>query len=144
MEKQLLTNPEIIPERQVFEDALKDAFPVYEKMFSNFTERDDSLVHEWRYYKDGKAWLCKFQFRGKTIFWLSIWEGYFKISFYFVERQLDDFFDLPIDATIKEQLNQAKPFGKMFPVTLAIRSEYQLEDLERLVEFKKKIVSGKK
>ena len=44
---------------------------------------------EWRYYNDGKAWLCKVVNKKKTVFWLSIWEHYFKTSFYFTEKHLE-------------------------------------------------------
>ncbi|PKP08994.1 MAG: hypothetical protein CVU09_13085 [Bacteroidetes bacterium HGW-Bacteroidetes-4] len=37
---------------------------------------------QWRYYNDGKAWLCKVSYKKKTVFWLSVWEAYFKVAFY--------------------------------------------------------------
>ncbi|MFA6368661.1 MAG: DUF3788 family protein [Bacteroidales bacterium] len=144
MEKLLLTNPEIIPERQVFESALKDAFPAFEKLFSTFSEKREDLLHEWRYYNDYKAWLCKVQFKKKTIFWLSVWEAYFKITFYFSEEHLDEFFNLPIDVSIKELLNQSRPSGKLIPLVLTIRDSEPLDDVQHIVNFKKKTLLGNK
>lgn len=31
---------------------------------------------EWRYYKDGKSWLCKITQKNKTIVWISLWEPF--------------------------------------------------------------------
>lgn len=140
MEKPLLTNPEIIPENSVFEYALGDVFPVFETLLSDITNKDIGLVHEWRYYNDGKAWLCKVQYKKKTVFWLSIWESCFKISFFFMERHLDGFFDLPIDPSVKDQLNLIKPTGKIIPVVLTIRHMEQLDDVRRIIDFKKKLL----
>lgn len=36
------------------------------------------LSPEWRYYNDGKSWLCKMLSKKKNLFWLSIWEGCFR------------------------------------------------------------------
>jgi len=144
MEKLLLTNPEIIPERQVLESALRDAFPTFEKLFSFFSEKEENLVHGWRYYNDYRAWLCKVQFKKKTVFWLSVWDAYFKITFYFSEKHLDEFFELPIDESVKELLNQSKPSGKLISLVLTIRDSGQLDDVRHMIDFKKKILFGNK
>lgn len=138
MEKPLLTNPEIIPERDVFEYALANAFPAFETLMANIAEPENGLSHEWRYYNDGKCWLCKAQFRKKTVFWLSIWDAQFKVTFYFMEKHLDDLFELPIAQDLKEQLNQAKPTNKFFPITSSVQNLSQLGDVLTLVAYKKK------
>jgi len=137
MEKPLLNNPEIAPESIVLEYALGDAYPIYNTLLMDTIDEKVGLTHEWRYYNDGKSWLCKVQFKKKTVFWLSIWEYYFKIGFYFTEKQLDGLFDLSIDSSIKDQLNQVKLSGKFIPLGLSIRSINQLEDVMRLIDFKK-------
>lgn len=49
---------------------------------------------------DGKAWLCKVVFKKKTGFWLSVWDGFFKAGFYFVERHCPGIHELEIDDSI--------------------------------------------
>jgi len=95
------------------------------------------LVPEWRYYNDGKAWLCKAVFKKKTIFWLSVWDGFFKAGFYFVERHCPGIYELAVDDSIKQELKKAKPFGTLYPVGLTISKSEQINDLLALIQYKK-------
>lgn len=137
MEKRLLTDPEIIPDRKELSYAMGDVFPILEKLFETICGPEIGLHHEWRYYNDGKSWLCKVQYKKKTVFWLSVWDAYFKISFYFLEKHLDDLFELSIDQTLKDQLNKANANGKFFPLTLTIKNKTDLDNVFTLINFKK-------
>jgi len=96
-------------------------------------------VPEWRYYNDGKAWLCKVVFKKKTIFWLSVWDGFFKTGFYFVERHCPGIHELEIDESIKQNLRLAKPSGTLYPVGLVLNREEQIPDLLKIIEYKKNL-----
>jgi len=141
MEKQQLTNPEIIPDPEVLEAALGNVFPVIENLFETVGNKEFGMDHEWRYYNDGKAWLCKAQFKKKTVFWLSIWENYFKVTFYFTEKHLDSLLELPISQSIKDDFKQSKHTGKLIPLTVSVQHNAQIEDLLCLVDFKKKNIA---
>jgi len=139
MDKIMLTDPGIPPTPELLEGILTESYPAYEAMMTAVTAPECRLEPQWRYYKDGKAWLCKMVFKKKTIFWLSVWDGFFKAGFYFVERHLQGIMDLDIDPQIKEALSMAKPFGPMYPVTLEMRRREQIVYLLRLTEYKKKV-----
>lgn len=137
MEKPLLTDPSVFPSPEVLQEVLGDSYQVFEKTLAVISADPYGLVPEWRYYNDGKAWLCKMVFKKKTVFWLSVWDGYFKAGFYFVERHLPGIGELDIDPTIKEALSVAKPFGTLYPVTLNISTSEQIKDLPALIRYKK-------
>lgn len=83
--KQLLRNPEQIPSENLFKEILsKQLFQTYQEMQKILS--DSGLQAEWRYYKDGKAWLCKITHKKKTIVWVSLWDSLFKSSFFFTEK----------------------------------------------------------
>jgi len=140
MEKILLTNPDILPEENVLEFALGESYPAYVSLLSAITGNETGLVPQWNYYKDGKACLCKVQYKKKTVFWLSVWDSYFKTAFYFTEKHLADFKELPVNPALKEQLSLAKPFGKLIPLALTISDTSQLDDLKVIVDFKKTLI----
>ena len=75
----------------------------------------------------------------KTILWLSIWEGFFKTSFYFTEKHLKSFAELDISKTKKEEFAAMKPIGKLFPLTIDISCKEQLTDLLTVIGFKKSL-----
>ena len=137
MDKPLLNDPNVPPSPEVLKNVLGTSYPVYEKTLAEITGDPCGLVPEWRYYNDGKAWLCKVVFKKKTIFWLSVWDGFFKAGFYFVERHCQGIHELEIDDSIKQELKKARPFGTLYPVTIVISRSEQVKDLLALIQYKK-------
>ena len=76
------------------------------------------MTHEWRYYQDGKAWLCKITFRKKTVVWLSAWSDCFKLGFYFTEKSGGGIPGLHIKDSIKADYLNHQPIGKLKPLVV--------------------------
>lgn len=51
-----LTDEAIFPEQSVLDDGLGGLYKTYESLLRIFDAHD--MKYEWRYNKDGKAWLC--------------------------------------------------------------------------------------
>ena len=146
--KQLLRDPAIEPTDDVLAQALGDANIAYLKFVRELTSHDIELV--WRYYTDGKAWLAKglYQWTGArgghkelTIFWLSIWEGFFKVSVFFPEKSRADISDLSLSEEVRGMVTEARQMGerlKFFPVVFDLRSDEMFDGLFELAEFKKR------
>ncbi len=138
MENMLLREQEIIPSPDVLKDVLADVYPVYESFINDATGDACGLTDEWNYYNDGKAWLCKVSYKKKTVCWLSVWEGFFQLGFFFMERHLEAIDALDIAEAIKEDFLRQKPVGKLLPMVFRVRTADQLADVLKVVEFKKK------
>ena len=82
-------------------------------------------------------WFCKVCHKKKTVFWLSVWEGFFKTAFYFTEKHLESIAELDISVQIKEDFCRMKPIGKLRPMVISIDKQEQLADLLKIVKFKK-------
>ncbi|MDR2039977.1 MAG: DUF3788 domain-containing protein [Bacteroidales bacterium] len=135
----LLRNKEIEPTGEVLENALgEEVFGVCKELLEIVT-KEFGLEYEWRYYNDGKAWLCKLTNKKKTIFWLSIWEKYVKTSFFFTQKTRSGVFDLPISEKIKEDFDRSEATGKLIPLILDLKKKEQLKDFQELVKYKKSL-----
>lgn len=146
VKEQLLRNPDIEPSGDVIEKALGQANNTYMKFLVELASHDIRL--EWRYYNDGKAWLAKGLYkrtgaRGgqseKTVFWLSIWDGFFKVTIYIPEKARFDLSSLPLDDEIKLMIEKSKQMGKLkfFPLVFDLCSDEKFETLFSLVDFRK-------
>ena len=102
--EQLLRDPDIKPSRDVIAKALGEANAAYLTFINELASHDIQL--EWRYYNDGKAWLAKglYKWTGarggqkeNTVFWLSIWDSFFKVTIYFPEKNRGEVLRLPLD-----------------------------------------------
>jgi hypothetical protein len=134
----LLRNPDVFPSNDVLQDTLGES--IYE-VLAYFLETitNEDLTVEWRFYNDGKAWLSKVVHKKKTILWLSVWEGYFKTSFYFTEKHLEGIAALDISETIKEDFAKAKPSGRLLPMIINVNRQEQIEDILTIIRFKKSL-----
>jgi len=147
-EQQLLRNPEITPTSEIIAKGLDGAYNAYTRFVKELEDYGITLM-DWRFYNDGKAWLSKGEYkwitlRGankvKPIFWLSIWSGFFKVSFFIGSDIQGELLALPISQNTKEQIKDAKPMGKtmrFLPIVFDISDEGQLSDLYILSEFRK-------
>ena len=135
----LLRDADIFPSNKILEDALGEGFNILVSFLETITNNEYALTLEWRYYNDGKAWLGKAVYKKKTIFWLSVWEGFFKTSFFFTEKHLQAIAELNISETIKDEFAKAKTIGKLIPMIFDVNKENQLGDLLTVVWFKKSL-----
>jgi hypothetical protein len=139
METILLNDRQVFPDDEVLKTVLGKSFGAYTGLMKTVMAAEFGLLPEWNYYNDGKAWLCKAVFKKKTVFWVSVWEGYFKTAFYFTEKNCDGIDRLEIDPEIKQSFRSANHIGKLIPLVLSVRSSDQLPDLLRIIEYKKSL-----
>jgi hypothetical protein len=139
-----LKDPTIEPTLEVVEHVLHSAFETYLRFIKRLIEHDINL--EFRYYTDGNVWLGKgmVQWKGPrggkreiNTFWLSFYQGFFKITFYFSEKQRDELLNqFPhYDGLIRT----AQAMGKshqFFPLTFEVYSEEHLEIIFKLIDYK--------
>jgi hypothetical protein len=133
-DKLQLTDESIYPDENVLKDAVGSSYQAYSALLEIFAQND--MQYEWRYYNDGKAWLCKTQKKKKTIVWMSAWEGFMKAAVYIPEKLMDQVYSLPINDMTKERIQGAKVIGKSKECMFEIRNQKDLEDLTTIMLFK--------
>jgi hypothetical protein len=139
METMLLREPEVLPTKEVLERVLGERFSVLNELIDIITKPENDLVLDWRYYKDGKAWLCKASYKKKTVFWLSVWTGFFKINFYFNQKNYLGVLDLNIAEEIKNNFIKKVDQGKFIPLSLNVFEKDQIKDILSIIHYKKNL-----
>ncbi|WP_126974318.1 DUF3788 family protein [Gynurincola endophyticus] len=132
---QLLKTPEEKPTATQLQTILtKSLYKLPGDMSQLFA--DHSLTMEWRFYKDGNAWLGKVTHKRKTVLWLSVWDQFIKTSFYFTEKTRQGINDLAINAGVKKSFSHAKPIGKLIPLIINLATPRQLNKLQQVIKYK--------
>ncbi|GAB3424597.1 DUF3788 family protein [Niabella aquatica] len=132
---QLLKNADTAPSDDVLSDVMgKKLLAVYRNVQQLFDEMN--LTEEWKFYKDGNAWLCKVQHKKKTVVWLSVWEKLIKLGFYFTSKTGAGIQNLRVNDEIKTGFDKAAPIGKLMPLTMDISDKEQLTDLREVLQYK--------
>jgi hypothetical protein len=133
---QLLTHPEVEPTSDALRIELGRLFPIYEVLTMTLKSPDLGVSPEWRFYKDGGAWLCKMTRKKTTVFWLSAWESCLKCAFYFTAKTGEGISDLAIHESLKLAFEKAEPIGKLYPLVIEVRAKKQLSDLYAVATYK--------
>jgi len=129
-----LTDPDIFPDDVVLKKVLRSSFGAYEALLDIFSQ--NGMTVEWRYYNDGKAWLCKVQLKKRTIVWISAWKGFMKAVVYFPERLVNDICGLDISDESKDRFRNTKNVGKSKPCIFEIKNREIFKDLSQVIQFK--------
>jgi hypothetical protein len=129
-----LRDPNKYPDETVLQNILEDSYLAYKALLELYDSM--GMVYEWKYYSDGKAWLCKVQKKKKTVIWMSAWKGYMQATIYIHDKDIEKFKSLDLRQEIKERIVSAKKVGKSLPVMFEIRDREVLKDIEKVALFK--------
>lgn len=132
-----LRDESIFPDQTVLSNILGDSFPAYQDLLRLYDE--NQLVYTWRYYHDGKAWLCKVQKKDRTIVWMSAWKGYMQATIYMPEKYMEQVYALDIDKELKDVFRNARSMGKSRACIFEVRTPDVLKDFEKVMLLKIKL-----
>jgi hypothetical protein len=129
-----LKDESIYPDENVLKGILGKSYDAYCKLLKLYDEYE--MDYNWRYYRDGKAWLCKVQKKKKTIVWMSAWKGYMQATVYFPEKYIDDIYGLDLSKDAVEKIRNTRNTGKSKPCIFEIRNMKVLKDISTVIQFK--------
>lgn len=132
----LLNDQNEYPSDEVLARHLGKAKPAWDAFAAAVPERFPDASLEWRYYNDGKAWLCKLTRKKKTVCWISVWDGYFKTAFYFTSKSDKDIEELPIPPDVKDSYREHPSIGKLKPLVIEVKSKKALEPVFVVANYK--------
>jgi hypothetical protein len=140
MDRPLLNDRNEFPSDEVLARYLGKAKPAWDAFASHVAASLGEHALEWRYYNDGKAWLGKVVHKKKTVCWVSVWDRFFKTTFYFTARCDRDIEALPIQDELKEAY-RSQTVGKLKPLTVPVKTKKALEAVSALLEYKSTLKS---
>lgn len=129
-----LRDETIYPDEEVLASIIGDSYPAYSKLLELYKSQD--MNPEWRYYRDGKAWLCKVQKKKRTIVWMSAWKGYMQATVFFPEKYLHRVYSLDISKVVMDKIHSTTYVGKSKPCIFEIRNDEILNDFETVMTLK--------
>jgi hypothetical protein len=130
----VLADEGVYPSPDILKEVLGRSYPAYTALLELFEAM--GLSHQWRYYKDGKAWLCKVQKGTRTIVWMSAWKGFMKATIYFPEKHSGGLSALDLSEETKEGIRGARKVGSSTPCMFEIRNRSVLKDFETVMAYK--------
>lgn len=137
MEPSVLTDPSVFPSDEVVFSNIGRRRAIWEALFAFIRAEHPDFVEAWRYYNDGKSWLLNVSRKKKTVFWLSVFAGGFRITAYFTDKATDAIQASALPDELKEQFATGRSYGKLRAITITFRTKRDVEAAKALVALKK-------
>jgi Protein of unknown function (DUF3788) len=136
MEPMVLTDKNQFPTEEVIYSHIGKTKALWNSFFQYIHENVPELSEEWRYYNDGKSWLMKVTKKSKTIFWLSIIKGSFRITCYFTDKAEQAIKESSLSDELKQQFQDGKKYGKIRGLTILFKNKKDVEYAKMLIAIK--------
>ncbi len=119
--KPIKDDPGVLVDQAMIRKALQGNYPIWQRLEEALTGDEFGLVVAWQFYRDG-GWLAKLLRGKKTLAWLTIWEGFPRMTFYFPGRHREPLTGLDIPAELAAMIERAPMSGATLPVSLELHS----------------------
>jgi hypothetical protein len=136
METRVLTDKNQFPTEDVIFSHLGRRRALWEAFFEHLHAEHPDFEERWRYYNDGKQWLLNVSRKKKTVFWLSVISGSFRVTSYFTDKAADAVRASSLSAEAKERFLGGTSTGKLRGITITFTKKRDLEDAKALVALK--------
>ncbi len=138
MDRPTLNDPGEYPADELLERRLGRATPAWNAFQDLIRLHPAGLSGEWRYYPDGKSWLFKVTRKAQTVCWVSVWEKFFKVSFYLTAGAEEAIRSSSLDQALQDAFLHPAGKGALRPVTVEVRKKRELAAVGELVGIKLK------
>jgi hypothetical protein len=136
MGQPILTDKHEFPTEEIIYSHIGKAKNLWHSLFEYVHTNHSDFSEEWRYYNDGKSWLLKVSRKSKTVFWISILQGAFRMTFYLTDRAEQAVMESPISDELKEQFRTGKRYNKIRGLTITFENEKDVEYAKSMIELK--------
>jgi hypothetical protein len=136
MEKPCLNDENEYPDDAVLERHLGTVKTVWDMFVESLQNNYQSVAGEWRYYNDGKNWLFKVPKKKKTLCWVAVFEGFFKVGCYFSDKAEPLIIDSSLPQEYKDQFLTGKRYGKIRAVNVTVTGASALDAVGTLLGIK--------
>ena len=136
MHTPVLTDPKQYPDDDVVFSHLGRKRALWEALFEHIRTAHSDLERRWRYYNDGKSWLMNVSRKKKTVFWLSVVSGTFRITAYFTDKATDAILASELSDGLKKQFTGGRSYGKLRGITITFTKKGDVKDAKALIALK--------
>ncbi|HNX57667.1 MAG TPA: DUF3788 family protein [Spirochaetota bacterium] len=130
-------DPLVIPDEKNISELLGGNYSFYESMLNRISRECPDFEGSWKYYNDVKSWLFRTTRKKKTVFWMSVVEDAFRVTFYFNAKNEHVVNESPlIPAELKKTFRESGAGKKYKAMTVEVRSNGDVDTVMTLAGLK--------
>jgi hypothetical protein len=135
----VLSDKTIIPTEEIIFRYIGQKKILWKTLMDYLSENHKDIAGNWNYYNDGKSWLYKAVQKKKTIFWLTLLEETFKVTFYFGDKAEPVIESSNLPQILKDNFKNSQRYGKIRALSVLINDISDIEIVKEVIQIKIKV-----
>jgi hypothetical protein len=131
-----LSDKQKIPTDEYIFSIIGEKKILWQNIMKYIADNHKEATGNWNYYNDGKQWLFKMVGKKKTIFWGTILQDTFKITFYFGDKAEPLIVKSGLPQAIKDSFLTGKRYGKIRAISLNMNDMSDVEIVKQVIQLK--------
>jgi len=133
------SDPNVKPDEKLIFSRIGDKKKLWQTIMTFISDNYEEMEGSWRYYNDGKQWLFKMVQKKKTIFWSTVLESAFRITFYFGGKAEAVIVASDLSEKSKQQYLTGQRYGKIRAITTLVNDMSDVSEVKKLIAIKVKL-----
>ena len=100
------------PNEDRIKEILKDKYLILDAIRKFIRESIGETVEEWKYYGVKNGWVLKTFLKKRNLFFIVIYDAYFRISFVFGDKAVDSILESNVSDECKRSLMEARKYAE--------------------------------
>jgi ABC-type uncharacterized transport system YnjBCD substrate-binding protein len=136
LEKAILSDPAVFPDETILKSIIGEKMEMWNDLMDQTIMSYQSITPVWRYYNDGKQWLFRLLHKKDTLFWCSLIDTTFRISFYFTDKFEPAILQSQLPEEVKTGFMVSQRYGKLRAITIRMDQPGDLHAVKQLIAIK--------
>lgn len=136
MEEKAFYEKNVKPDEVLIREKLNQAYPALLELRKTVENVVGETVEEWKFYGPKNGWGLKTFLKKRNLFFLGIYEGFFRITFVFGERAVSKILESDIRESLKKELSEARKYAEGRGLSITMKDNSYIEDIRKLVQLK--------
>ncbi len=124
------------PVEAQIKEIINEKYQVLDFIRQYIRENIGNTNEEWKYYGVKNGWVLKTLLKKRNLFFIVIYDGYFRISFVFGDKAVDSVMKSNVSDNNKKSLSDAKKYAEGRGISFDIFDNKHLNDIKKLIEIK--------
>lgn len=132
----IFTDKAIVPTIEDLDGKIGKTYSLWMQIREFVYQKYPNGVEDWNYPGKKYGWSFRIKDKKRAILYFLPRENYFKVAFVFGQKALDQILETTISESIKNDLLSAKKYAEGRGVSIDVKNDSVIPDIQKLVEIK--------
>jgi hypothetical protein len=136
MSENVFLSKDVKPTEELIKANLIDNYSQIEEIRKFIDDTFGETLEEWKNYGKKIGWLLKKLYKKRNLFFITICDGYFNVTFVFGDKAVNSIVDSAVSTSLKTALMEARKYAEGSGLSIKVEDGKYLPDIKMLLQIK--------